>query len=140
MTLAIRGVRPAPAAAALVVFGVLGVLSGCGGDSSSDAASADEAPPAGPGGQVFAARCASCHGSDLRGTKLGPSFFSIVYEPGHHPDESFRNAIANGSKRHHWNFADMPAVPGLTTDEVGAVIAFVRAQQTEHGFEPYPAS
>jgi mono/diheme cytochrome c family protein len=90
------------------------------------------------GADVYADSCAVCHGSDLRGTSRGPSHLSEVYEPGHHPDESFRAAIANGSRQHHWNFGDMPPVAGLDDDEVDAVIAYIREVQQREGFEAYP--
>ena len=87
------------------------------------------------GAQVYAQTCASCHGDDLRGTDKGPSHLSIVYEPNHHTDDSFRSAIANGAPQHHWNFGDMQPVDGLSDDDVEAVIAFVRAEQERQGFE-----
>jgi len=92
------------------------------------------------GAALYEESCASCHGSDLRGTDKGPSHFSRVYAPDHHPDEAFRSAIANGSVAHHWDFGDMEPVPGLDGDEVEAIISYVRAQQEKHGFEPYPPS
>ena len=82
--------------------------------------------------------CAVCHGEDLRGTPIGPSHLSIVYEPDHHPASSFALAIRNGVCQHHWNFGDMQPVPGLDDDEIAAVTAYVREQQQIHGFEPYP--
>ncbi len=92
---------------------------------------------AGRGVELYATNCASCHGSDLRGTDRGPSHLSIVYEPNHHSDDSFRSAIAQGARAHHWNFGDMPAMAGLDDDEVDAVIAFIRSEQQRQGFEPY---
>ncbi|HET6954021.1 MAG TPA: cytochrome c, partial [Acidimicrobiales bacterium] len=89
---------------------------------------------------LYEESCAVCHGSDLRGTERGPSHLSEVYEPGHHNDESFRAAIAQGSPAHHWDFGDMPPVPGLDAAEVEAIIDYVRAQQEEQGLEPYPPS
>jgi mono/diheme cytochrome c family protein len=91
----------------------------------------------GPGRELYATNCASCHGTDLRGTERGPSHLSIVYEPAHHDDDSFRRAIAKGSRAHHWNFGDMPAVSGLSDDEVDAIIAFIRSVQEREGFDPY---
>ncbi|MDY7100615.1 MAG: cytochrome c [Actinomycetota bacterium] len=117
------------AAAALVV--------GCSGDDTDEPA-ASGAVGSGPGAELYAENCASCHGADLTGTDEGPSHLSVVYEPGHHPDDSFRSAIANGVRQHHWAFGDMPPVEGLSDDEVDEIIAFVRAQQEERGFEPYP--
>ena len=87
------------------------------------------------GADVYAASCASCHGSDLRGTDKGPSHLSIVYEPGHHGDDSFRSAIANGAPQHHWTFGDMAPIEGLSNEQVEAVIAFVRAEQERLGLE-----
>lgn len=109
------------------------LAAACGGGSSGTETPAGT----GSGSELYAANCASCHGADLRGTERGPSHLSIVYEPNHHGDDSFRSAIALGAGQHHWNFGDMPPVPGLDDDEVDAVIAFVRAEQQREGFEPY---
>lgn len=110
-------------------------LSACGG-SDTDAGAVGTASGLDRGADVYAESCASCHGADLRGTDKGPSHLSIVYEPNHHPDESFRRAIALGAPQHHWDFGDMPPVDGLSDDDVEAVIAFVRAEQDRQGFEP----
>ena len=88
------------------------------------------------GADLYSANCASCHGSDLRGTDRGPSHLSIVYEPSHHGDEAFRSAVDVGSKQHHWDFGDMPPVDGLDADEVDEIIEYVRATQEEKGLEP----
>jgi mono/diheme cytochrome c family protein len=87
------------------------------------------------GESLYAANCASCHGADLRGTDQGPSFFSIVYEPGHHADAAFFLAVRNGSPAHHWSFGDMLPVEGLGDEDIAAITAYVRAQQQEQGFE-----
>jgi len=90
------------------------------------------------GEELYAAKCAECHGADLRGTDKGPSHLSEVYEPGHHGDGAFLFAVQAGSRAHHWSFGDMPPVEGLSTEDVEAIVAFVREQQRIHGFEPYP--
>ncbi|HVR76887.1 MAG TPA: cytochrome c [Acidimicrobiia bacterium] len=90
------------------------------------------------GARLYAANCAECHGADLRGTDKGPSHLSIVYEPSHHPDEAFQLAVLRGSPAHHWDFGPMPPVPGLSPEEVEAIIAFVRERQRVEGFESYP--
>ena len=90
------------------------------------------------GAALYAQSCASCHGTDLRGTDKGPSHLSETYAPGHHPDKAIRAAIQNGAPQHHWEFGDMPAVPGLDDRQIDAIIAYMRQQQTERGLEPYP--
>lgn len=63
---------------------------------------------------------------------------SIVYEPDHHPDESFRSAVTNGVRAHHWDYGPMPMITGLSDAEVTAIIGYIRAAQEREGFEPYP--
>jgi len=109
------------------------VITSCSGDDTADTADADSA-----GAALYMESCASCHGNDLRGTAQGPPHLSQVYAPDHHPDASFRAAIANGSRAHHWDFGDMPPVEGLDDDEVDLIIAYVREQQRAHGLDPYP--
>lgn len=87
------------------------------------------------GAAVYQARCAECHGDDLRGTDKGPSQLSIVYEPNHHGDASFRAAIRNGAQQHHWDFGDMPPVADITDEQIELVIAYIRTQQEELGHE-----
>ncbi|MEO6653470.1 MAG: cytochrome c [Ilumatobacteraceae bacterium] len=103
------------------------VLSGCGGESDDSAID---------GAVLYQSNCASCHGADLEGTDRGPAHLSIVYEPGHHGDDSFRSAIANGAPQHHWTFGDMPAIVGLDEAEVTAIIAHIRSEQERQGLLP----
>ena len=120
---------------AVAVVAVCVVLAACAsdaGDANGGSASAED------GSALYAARCAACHGADLRGTGMGPSQLSIVYEPKHHSDDSFRAAIRNGVSPHHWDFGPMPAVSGLDDDEITAIIAYIREAQQREGFEPYP--
>jgi mono/diheme cytochrome c family protein len=117
----------------VVVFAVLSLLGGCGSDTTDGA---DTTTPGGLDGEtLYRQSCSSCHGADLRGTNQGPSHLSIVYEPNHHPDDSFRRAIAEGVTAHHWAFGDMPPIGGLSDAEVDAIIQYVRERQTEKGFE-----
>ncbi|HEX9260710.1 MAG TPA: cytochrome c [Acidimicrobiales bacterium] len=113
-----------------VIAGGLAILAGCGGETA--------VPAQRDGASLYAASCATCHGRDLRGTPLGPSMLSVVYEPSHHSDESFFAAVRNGVVPHHWNFGPMPPVGGLSDDDITAIIAHVRATQNREGFEPYP--
>lgn len=133
-----RTVSISRAAAGLALAGALLVSSGCGSGRSGEQAGGGGGPDGPDGKALYAANCANCHGGDLRGTPVGPSQLSEVYQPSHHGDAAYRAAIANGSRAHHWPFGDMPAVPGLSDEEVDAIIAFIRAEQEERGFEPYP--
>jgi cytochrome c len=90
------------------------------------------------GEPVYRASCAACHGADLRGTEFGPSQLSVVYQPGHHSDESYISAMVNGVPAHHWDFGDMAAAPNLSQDDMTRIIAFVRENQRIEGFEAYP--
>ena len=85
------------------------------------------------GGQLFADNCSRCHGEKADGTDIGPPLVHRLYEPGHHPDFSFQNAVKNGVISHHWDFGDMAPVPGLSEDEVAQIIAYVRGLQREGG-------
>lgn len=117
-----------------LAVGLTLTIAACGSDAASvETAGSGEASNL--GAEVYATSCASCHGADLKGTEKGPSHLSIVYEPNHHSDESFRSAIANGAQQHHWDFGDMAAVEGLSDDDVEAVIAFIRSEQERQGFE-----
>ncbi len=128
------GQRPGPLA---VLVLALALLAGCGDDADTERA---EVTPLAdhPGSVPYAEHCASCHGTDLRGTSQGPSHLSIVYEPGHHPDWSFEVAIREGVRAHHWNHGDMPAIPDIDDDEILEVISYIRAVQEDQGFEAYP--
>ncbi len=117
-----------------IAVGLTLIVGACGSDPATVETAAGGAGNE-LGAEVYAASCASCHGADLKGTDKGPSHLSIVYEPNHHGDDSFRSAIANGAQQHHWTFGDMAPVTGLSDDEVEAVIAFVRSEQERQGFE-----
>ena len=90
------------------------------------------------GEPLYQASCASCHGADLRGTDQGPSHLSMVYEPNHHGDGAFILAARRGVPQHHGSYGDMEPVPGLSEDDLAAIVAYVREQQRLNGFEPYP--
>jgi mono/diheme cytochrome c family protein len=113
----------------VLVAGFVGALVAACGGSDPTTASPDD------GAALYAANCASCHGADLGGTDEGPSHLSVVYEPGHHPDDAFRAAIRNGAPEHHWDFGPMPPIAGLDDDEVEAITDYVRAEQERQGFE-----
>jgi mono/diheme cytochrome c family protein len=108
----------------------LALLVACGetGDQT-----ATGAPDAERGEELFAANCAVCHGPQGQGTATGPPLVHVIYEPGHHSDESFHLAVQRGVQAHHWDFGPMPAIPGLDRDEVADIITYVRDLQRDAG-------
>ena len=126
---------------ALVVVIVVGVV--LFGNTPQDGEAGTGISPQDPelvaaGEILYQANCATCHGTDLRGTATGPSHLSIVYEPNHHGDIAFVLAAKNGVQAHHWSFGNMAPVPGLSDDDLAAIVAYVREIQRIEGFEPYP--
>jgi len=118
---------PGVVAASLIATIAL-VLAACdGGEPSAEGVDLAR------GEQLFDNNCAVCHGAQGTGTTVGPPLVHVVYEPGHHSDEAFRRAVAEGSPQHHWDYGDMPAVPGLSDAEVEDIIAYVRELQREAG-------
>jgi len=121
-----------------IALGVLAAACSQSGDDATAGIPAQDPDLVASGEVLYQANCASCHGEDLRGTDLGPSHLSIVYTPGHHGDFAFVLAARNGVRAHHWPFGDMEPVPGLSDEDLEAIVAYVRDQQRIHGFEPYP--
>ena len=85
------------------------------------------------GQQVFNTTCVLCHGVNAAGTNQGPPLVHKIYEPGHHADFAFRNAVNQGVPAHHWNFGNMPPVPGISEQEVEQIICYVRELQRANG-------
>ena len=133
--------RPAflPVVVALAALALAMALSGCAGRSGDGGAGNATGNSGGPSAKMrqgeiaFNARCVVCHGVNAVGTALGPPLAHRIYEPGHHQDFAIRNAIRNGVTAHHWQFGDMPPVPGVSDADVAAIICYVRAVQREAG-------
>jgi cytochrome c oxidase cbb3-type subunit 2 len=87
------------------------------------------------GKQIYADRCAQCHGDALEGG-IGPSLADkeFLYAPGDVADGSYFRLIAGGSevgelegRKPH---GDMPAFAGeLGKDDIWSVVAFIRSAQ-----------
>ncbi len=93
-------------------------------------------PEAEAGQQIFAANCASCHGTNAEGRAgTAPPLIHKIYEPGHHSDMAFVLAARNGVRAHHWRFGNMPPVPGLTDADLAGIIRFVREVQVANGIQ-----
>ncbi len=129
--------KPPIAALATIIMAIAAMMAvGCasgGGDGGASAPA--RAPDVDKGAELYAASCALCHGERGIGTQTGSPLVHIIYEPGHHPDASFRNAVKNGVAAHHWSFGNMPPRPELSDGDIDDVIAYVRALQREAGIE-----
>lgn len=90
------------------------------------------------GQALFGANCASCHGDSGGGSEKGPPLIHDIYNPGHHPDEAFYRAVANGVPQHHWPFGNMPKQGQVTPDEVAKIIGYVRELQLANGITYKP--
>lgn len=82
---------------------------------------------------VYDNKCAICHGPKGSGSAMGPPLVHKIYEPNHHADMSFKMAIKNGVRAHHWDFGDMPPVGDMTEEQVNMVIYYIRSLQFEAG-------
>jgi mono/diheme cytochrome c family protein len=87
------------------------------------------------GAALYEQHCLSCHGPRATGSALAPPLLHPVYRTRHHGDEAFQLAVAQGVRAHHFRFGDMPAVPGISRDEVAAITAYVRWLQRAAGIE-----
>ncbi|MEN8040081.1 MAG: c-type cytochrome [Actinomycetota bacterium] len=126
---------------ALVVILVIAMVGFGGNSSNTDTGTGiavQDPELVAAGDPLYQASCAACHGTDLRGTDKGPSHLSVVYEPSHHGDAAFVLAVQNGVRSHHWPYGDMTPVPGLSDEDLDAIVAYVRENQRIKGFEPYP--
>jgi len=90
------------------------------------------------GEKIFSANCALCHGENASGTDQGPPLVHDIYNPGHHGDQSFRNAPKRGVPAHHWPYGDMPPMPEITGADMTAIIAYVRELQRANGIVSRP--
>ena len=87
------------------------------------------------GAELFARRCAECHGVNAQGSKNGPPLVSPVYRPEHHANLAFHWAVRDGVRQHHWKFGDMPAQKDVTPEEAADIVGWVRLRQREAGIE-----
>jgi mono/diheme cytochrome c family protein len=86
------------------------------------------------GKTTYEASCSACHGPNAAGQDgVAPPLIHVIYEPSHHADESFQRAVVYGVQAHHWPFGNMPAVKGLTRDDVTMIITYIRELQRANG-------
>lgn len=123
-------------AAAIAALLTLAACEGKGTAAKAEnppSAAAAPAADADLGQALFAANCARCHGQGGLGSNQGPPLIHRIYEPGHHGDFSFYQAVGNGVRAHHWSFGDMPPIPGVSAEDTAHIIAYVRREQRRAG-------
>ncbi|MDB6092076.1 MAG: Pyrrolo-quinoline quinone [Gammaproteobacteria bacterium] len=81
--------------------------------------------PQAAGREVFAARCASCHGTNAGGGEFAPS---IVERVPLHTDEDLRELLHNGLPA-----SGMPGFPDMVDPERATLISFLRTLKPTHG-------
>ena len=120
--------------AGYVYFGGSDEIGGSGPPIVAVNVPAKLSAPAEIGRKTYEANCAACHGRNAAGQGgVAPPLVHVIYEPGHHGDESFQRAVARGVRAHHWRFGDMPPVEGLTRRDVAGIVAYVRELQRANG-------
>ena len=119
----------------VVVFAML-LAAACSGSGESGAGGGTDGNSSGAfreGESLFTTNCSVCHGAVGDGTQTGPPLVHAVYNPNHHPDFSFHNAVNNGVPQHHWVFGDMAPRPGLSEGDVNNIICYIRQLQVNEG-------
>jgi len=119
----------------IAVIAVVLAVAGGARAQSAPAPAPGFFPNSAKGGRLYQEKCASCHGKDLRGTDKGPPQIHIYYVPNHHSDAAYQVAVKNGVRQHHWRFGDMPPIAGLSPEDVGHIVAFIRREQKNAGLD-----
>ena len=114
------------------------LLSACDKDPASTSGGLFLPPPGfvadvAKGERLYKQNCAECHGIGGRGTDYGPPLVHRIYEPNHHGDMAFYMAVSRGVRAHHWNFGNMPPRQGVSAEDTGHIIAYIRQQQRRAG-------
>lgn len=116
----------------LLGFGLLGMV-GCQGEETRGPAVFSTRGDPVRGEALFNQYCSRCHGLQGRGTNQGPPLVHRIYEPNHHSDTSFFRAVRNGVRSHHWQFGDMPPIPGVRDEEIAHIVGYIRDLQRKAG-------
>lgn len=81
------------------------------------------------GKMLFSSHCAECHGSEARGTIIGPSLHHEYYKPANLSRQAFHLAVTEGVKAQRWSFGDMPGAPLLSFNDIEVIARYVRELQ-----------
>ncbi len=83
-----------------------------------------------PGRQVYAARCAGCHGTNGSGGELGPDILARVPA---RTDEELAFVVRQGLPN-----SGMPAFPSIGDSEMADLVGFLRTLKPREGSTPTP--
>lgn len=119
---AVAGGCPWPAAVAALVLAAL--MGACDGSSSDGQARGEE---------LFSNNCAVCHGAAGQGMPTGPPLVHPLYVPEQTSDAAFAAAMRDGADEEHFEFGIMPAVAGLSDEEIAAITGHIRELQRDAG-------
>ena len=111
------------------------LLAGACGGSDESASDTTGPPDIDEGEQVYADRCAACHGRDFEGSAQAPSQLDPHFAPEVTSDEDYRRAISEGADVAELDYTAMPAL-NLGEQQITDVIAYIRSVQEERGFQP----
>lgn len=127
--------------ARILAVTLVALLSACDDWGGEEARKRMHLPPYGfegdpaKGRMLYEQVCVTCHGAEGGGSEQGPPLVHRVYAPSHHPDTAFHLAVGQGVRQHHWEFGDMPAVEGLTPEQVQHIAAYIRSRQRAAGID-----
>ena len=116
-----------------VALAMLLVAACSGGGDSGEGTSSEGSVAFQQGESLFTLNCSICHGMEGVGTETGPPLVHAIYNPNHHPDFAFHNAVNNGVPQHHWAFGDMAPRQGLSEDDANDIICYIRQLQVDEG-------
>ena len=129
----VKGLWAARFCFVVVVLAVATMVACSGGEPNGDSGPDASEEAFKRGEAVFKAQCTVCHGTTGQGTPAGPPLVHAIYNPNHHPDFAFHNAVNNGVPQHHWAFGDMAPRPGLRDGDVNNIICYIRQLQVNEG-------
>jgi mono/diheme cytochrome c family protein len=122
-------------------FMLLVLLAACDGGPGTRDPNPLHLPPQGfvgdsiKGNNLYNQNCLACHGNAGLGSNQGPPLVHKTYNPRHHANLSFHLAVKNGVPSHHWKFGNMKPIAGLSPEDVGHIVQYVRAIQRKSGIE-----
>jgi mono/diheme cytochrome c family protein len=122
-------------------FMLLVLLAACDGGPGTRDPNPLHLPPQGfvgdsiKGNNLYNQNCLACHGNAGLGSNQGPPLVHKTYNPRHHADLAFHLAVKNGVPSHHWKFGNMKPIAGLSPEDVGHIVQYVRAIQKKSGIE-----